>query len=935
MKKILLTYCWILCCSLVLYGQEETFHHETLGIEQGMPSNVVYCVLQDSKGYIWAGTAKGVVRYDGEVLENYSTEDGLTDNEIFEMKEDGNGNIYFSTFSGGVSYYNGEDFLPHPQNSEIKKVVKDNWIFSWAIIDSVGGILFSIAHHTRSDAKDTCLYYVNSDTLYKYQVSENPNFFYKNIHITKDKQIVTWGVKDTAKREELRLTGLKRVSYMNDSTVLGINNKKAFIFSLTNDSYTNVEFKMITYAFRDKQNALWISTSEGVYYYPEGKLEQAKGQKIFEGIEVSYACADMEGNLWLATLNKGLVKVPSLYITDFYIQNVKRFFCINEHMYMQQYDKVFSVDSVAKEYSYFDFFLQDFYTHKIEKGHKKHEIGSVKDIVWLPQDSVLWLAHRGGVAAFKDGQKIRDAGSFNFKIWSASLAVYQNYVYIGTRKGLYVWDLELDKISKKEIPTLKTTIEDIEILPKGQIVLGTNGQGVFVQEVGADTFQHITYKEGSPSNFVHTLKLLNTKLLVGTNKGLGVYYWQTKQWEYLTSKNGLVSNDITSLAVYKGKVWVATLDGISKIDTNFWQFNSSKINIPIVLQEVNISGEKQGPAAYYEVAPLKQNINISFKAITFGNRPIYRYRLLGIHEEWQTIDLGQLQFNQLPPGSYELEVAAKLAGQEWGSAQKLLALTVIPHYTQTWWFLVLWILLVLVLVLAVGLLIVRGVTRRTNTQLLIKKLEQKALRSQMNPHFLFNTMNSIQYLITTDQKKAARRYITKLSMLLRKVLQYSEYSLISVSKEIETLKLYLDIETMRYQNHVNIQLDIAEDMPTYFKVPPMLLQPMLENALVHGLAPKEDHGHLTLKIEVLDEQILKITIIDDGIGREAAEKLKQKKQHIQTEKVSIGLTNIKKRIENLNKIHKKFIKFTVADHKPNELEPGTKIVLEFDQTKLT
>lgn len=935
MKKILFTYLWIFLCSLTLHGQRATFHHEVLSIEKGMPSNVVYCVLQDKKGYIWAGTAKGVVRYDGEVLETYSTEDGLTDNEIFDMQEGGDGNIYFSTFSGGVSYYDGEQFLSHPQNDKIKKIIQGAWIHSWAI-DSVGGILFSVTHYNRINNKDTCMYYTNKDTLYKSEILKEPKYFYKNIHITKDRQVVIVAKNDSLNQKETQLSTLSRITCLDDSTIIGVNIKRAFVWSIINDSYSSVEFDKVSYIFRDKQNALWVATNEGVYYYSEGKLDQQKGEKIFEGVEVSYACSDTEGNLWLATLNKGLIKVPSLHIVDLSVQNIKRLFGINEQMYMQQqYNKVFLVDEMKEQYSYTEFFFQNFYTHLIKKGYNKLGVGSVKNVAWIAQDSILYLAHTGGVVAFKNGQKIRDSKLLNFNVWSTSVAIHQNNVYIGTRKGLYIWDLDLDEIKKREIPMLKTTIEDVMILPKGQVVLGTNGQGLFLQEMEEDTFQHIVQKDGTPSNFVHSLEILKDKLLVGTNRGLGIYYWQTKQWEYLTSKNGLISNDITSIAHYKGKIWVATLSGVTKIDTNYWYSNTKRINIPIVLQEVNISGKKQVLSNYYKVQPLEQNINISFKGITFGNRPIYRYRLLGIHQNWQTVNAGKLQFNQLPPGNYQLEVAAKLASQEWGKPQNLLTLKIIPHYTQTWWFLIVWILLVLVVVLVVGLLILKGITQRTKTQLLIKKLEQKALRSQMNPHFLFNTMNSIQYLITSNQKKAARQYISKLSMLLRRVLQYSEYNLISLEQEIKTLKLYLDIEAMRYGNHVDMHIDIAEDIPSYFKIPPMLLQPMLENALVHGLAPKEDLGYLTLKIQAIDNHILEIIIIDDGIGLKAAQKLKVQKQHTQTEKASMGLINIKKRIENLNKIHKHFICYTVADFKPHDLEPGTKIILKFDQNKLS
>ena len=172
-------------------------------------------------------------------------------------------------------------------------------------------------------------------------------------------------------------------------------------------------------------------------------------------------------------------------------------------------------------------------------------------------------------------------------------------------------------------------------------------------------------------------------------------------------------------------------------------------------------------------------------------------------------------------------------------------------------------------------------------------LEMKALRAQMNPHFIFNSLNSINNFILRNEKEHASEYLIKFSKLIRLILENSMYTLISLEKELEALDLYIELEALRFEHSFEHEIRYSNDLDTLsIKVPPLLLQPFVENAIHHGLIPKNAPGHLDIHIREGDD-ILLITIKDDGIGREQAGILRARTKHMHK---SLGLTVTTERI---------------------------------------
>ena len=207
----------------------------------------------------------------------------------------------------------------------------------------------------------------------------------------------------------------------------------------------------------------------------------------------------------------------------------------------------------------------------------------------------------------------------------------------------------------------------------------------------------------------------------------------------------------------------------------------------------------------------------------------------------------------------------------------------------------------------------------------LAQAETKALRAQMNPHFIFNSLNSINSFVMDQKHEIASDYLIKFSKLIRLILDNSRSETISIEKELETLKLYVILESARFDNKFKCIYNIAEDVNTNsIMIPPMLLQPFVENAIWHGLMQKEGEGTITIEIKKEDEEFLNISITDDGIGREKAAELKSKSA---THK-SHGLKVTSQRIEMMNKLNSTGAQVHIFDLKDEQGNAtGTKVEL--------
>ncbi|MGB5434983.1 MAG: tetratricopeptide repeat protein [Maribacter sp.] len=232
--------------------------------------------------------------------------------------------------------------------------------------------------------------------------------------------------------------------------------------------------------------------------------------------------------------------------------------------------------------------------------------------------------------------------------------------------------------------------------------------------------------------------------------------------------------------------------------------------------------------------------------------------------------------------------------------------------------------LALILLTGVFYILYRQYQLKNDKKLLT--LEQSMLRSQMNPHFLFNSLNSIKLYIINNDKKNAVHYLNKFSKLVRKILEASSLKEIPLAEELETVELYMNIENIRFSNEINFKINIDEHIDIHtIKIPSLILQPFLENALWHGLSSKEGEKKIDLHISKGNRNYIDISITDNGVGRDASEIIKRSKV---LKRKSVGIAITKERLANFARDYQNTFDVTIIDLFDKEKKAtGTKVVL--------
>ncbi|PWT99093.1 MAG: hypothetical protein C5B52_11175 [Bacteroidetes bacterium] len=307
----------------------------------------------------------------------------------------------------------------------------------------------------------------------------------------------------------------------------------------------------------------------------------------------------------------------------------------------------------------------------------------------------------------------------------------------------------------------------------------------------------------------------------------------------------------------------------------------------------------------------QNSINISTGTLDYYSKGLNRIRYkLEESAEWQYApDNYVIHFEKLIPGNYTLEMQASNASNTFSGPTRYLQITIDPAFWNTWWFrTIVAILLVLLVYIIIRLRISQKFKlqiERTEKEKMLSELQQKTselemqvLRAQMNPHFIFNSLNSINRFILQNNRAQASEYLTKFSKLVRLILQNSQAKLITLESELESLALYLDLEALRFDYRFDYKISIAKDLDVEaLKIPPLVIQPYVENAIWHGLMHKEEKGQLDIELSE-EDQLVFIKITDNGIGRNQAELLASKSA---TRHKSMGLKITSERIDLFRK----------------------------------
>ena len=396
--------------------------------------------------------------------------------------------------------------------------------------------------------------------------------------------------------------------------------------------------------------------------------------------------------------------------------------------------------------------------------------------------------------------------------------------------------------------------------------------------------------------------------------------------EKYTKADGLYSEEIKDIAKVNNCIYLGTSKGLISFFPDKLRKNNPSPQILLIGFSINdIETEIQNK---YILNHDENYLTLFIKAISYkSSKNIkYRYKLDGFDDKWIETANRYVRFPALPPGKYTFLITATTDGENWSKEPVLINFKIKKHYTQTVAFVLFIILTVILTLLIIFYYLYSNLKKDIENKRNLLFAEQKALRSQMNPHFIFNALNSIRRYILENEIDIADEYLTSFASLMRRVLDNSKQYTISLESEIETLRLYLELEKMRFDESFIFKINVEKNIEIQsIKIPPMLIQPYLENAVWHGLAPKKTKGKLSLSFSEINKKLLCV-IEDNGIGRKkSAEISKRRHGHVST-----GLKNIEERINLINSLNKSDINIKIIDlYDKNNEAIGTKIKILF------
>ena len=472
----------------------------------------------------------------------------------------------------------------------------------------------------------------------------------------------------------------------------------------------------------------------------------------------------------------------------------------------------------------------------------------------------------------------------------------------------------------------------VTFLGRDTLLIGTYGGGLNIFDRRSGVFSALTTQNGLPNDVVYgVLPVKDGSWWMSTNRGLVNYQPRSRKFRHLnqlTQVQSLEFNEGTYLAARDGSLWFGGVAGINRFRPD--QLESNKVAPSVAITRMRVL-ERPWPfdSFYHEGIPLvlnhRQNFfRLDFSALSFTNpdKNRYRYMLEGFDENW--IDAGNggsAAYTNVPPGEYTFRVIACNDDGEWSPEGASMHIHIKPPFWRTWWF-------IGGAILAGGLLLflvyrIRTASLRRRFQLTLAESELRALRGQMNPHFIFNSINSIQYYVLNKSPGEAYGYLAKFSSLMRMILQNSRLSVIPFEQELQALRTYLELEQLRLDGALEyeIQTDSSID-PKEDRIPSMLIQPYVENAILHGLAPRPSDRKLKVMFRKLQSHLF-VVVEDNGIGRQASMELNRQRA---SRHQSTAMSVTRQRLEMLNRRFRGKLSVQITDLKNSMGEAaGTRV----------
>jgi ligand-binding sensor domain-containing protein len=951
-------------------AQVSLFRHYTSN--DGIANSMVYYAMQDSKGYMWFCTESGINRFDGLHFETFTINDGLADNENFRCIEDRKGRIWFASYNGRLCYYNGKTFVNEKTDASLRQTAYKHNQIEDIIEDSKGNVWFSKLY---TDS----IYRYNGKTIKSFLAKPNAhlNSSYSKLLFLYRGHVNYFRIEDSGCwREDLesgKSYALKTIGgafqypygpprvcrinahqfYFTSGSGLSMFSNDTLFLKLKTGHFNNDNSSFIT--LKRVHDEIWIVSVNGLVRIKNHTATGFKGpyENHLKGIFLSHITSDSEGGLWVTSLSNGIYYLPPSagFISNIKTDAITSISCSN-------YNGSVGVGTFEGE---FKLLKNDHLILKYKFNRSKSN--RIKNLKWISKDQLLlgndnspyvynlidktitlvygngingcsdidegaagiWIGCRHEILLLK-GKKL-DLIYGNFDLTNQKLISIAE----GGKKGC--WFATIGKLYWLDLASKRATLladgrlfnsnlKDLRCV-NNTLWVATDGNGIFVFKNGKLVKRIHSGTTKLTSNICQKLVFDGkSEVWVATNRGITVLDVTNYNCLYsFTTNDALISNDIRDLALGNNKAYVATPAGVSIIDrTKLIRKSSSPF---LHLKNIVVQGKSYPltklPAFYYSKGVVKLN----YTGITFLSRSAltFRYKFLTGNDDWNETTSDQLELVDLAPGEYTLLISAKKHNSDW-STPVLARFTILPLWHQTVWFKA---LLFAVLLLAITIMIYRFFQekkRKIEIEKHILQSEIRAIRLYMNPHFIYNTLNSLQYFIFKNKSLEANAYIARFSRLIRWTMSYSEKQSILLQEELDFLNTYIELEQLRFEKGFKVLITVDENLdPMLTSIPPLIIQPFVENAIKYGLTEKKENGLLKIQFKKKENFIL-VTVKDNGVGRE---KVQKEQANFFNKKPSTGIKYTEERLLLLLSGKKVTKPLTITDLYANGNACGTKI----------
>ena len=846
-----------------------------MGDNRGIRSNNINKMCFDDDDFLWVATNYGLIKFDKE--NNRATRfyhipndpESINSNTILSVYKDNNNKIYIGTDKGLNKFNNSKQTF-----SNVKCCYED----------------------TIRSNRITAIFEDNSNNLWVgtgengiFIREKNTNWFSHYINKTSDKK------------------------------------------SISNN--------MIYCIYEDMTSTIWVGTYNGV-----NKIDEDKGEfRVYrlllprtdnQSVNIIYSIIEDEpGVYWLATLaginivnlNSGENTIiqndpyNNNSLTDNNLKTIikdrnENYWIATDHSGLDKFDKK------SNEFTHYTYEILD--TNCISNNNTTCLIEDYLGNIWVGTNEGLNKIDpkTGNITIYFNDPQNHESLSHN--LIRCFFEDSDSNLWIGTDDGLNKFIRKIEKfISYKNDSLNPLSIRDNKIFSiyedkSGTFWISTVYGGLNKMDREKGEFKSYSKKEGLPHNLIYNiLEDKNNNLWISTNWGLSKFNTFYEKFINYDVTDGLQGNEFNlgaSLKSSDGHLLFGGTNGLTYFIPEKIKTNLNKP--PLVLTSFKIFNEEQERELFNnDTIRLNYDDNFfsfEFSALNYSSplKNMYKYKLENYDKNWvaRNANTRFAEYTKVNPGTYIFKLRGSNNDGIWNEDEILITVIINKPWWATWFFRISFVSL---LIAIIWYLIHRRFKHIKSSHEVEKKvllfekqlfdLEQKALRLQMNPHFIFNSLNSIQSFVIANDTKKAIFYLAKFSQLMRSILANSSETFIPLKEEIKALKYYFDIEKLRFDDMFDYQINISEDIDDeFFEIPPMIIQPYVENAIIHGLLHSKKEGFLNIDFRLNDNNSILCTIQDNGIGREKSQQINEESG---LKRKSRGMMITKQRLEIMNK----------------------------------